>query len=88
MRVALGIQYDGSGFRGWQAQPSGTRTVQTVLEQALAKVANHPIRLVCAGRTDTGCMALAKSRISIPQQYVRSGPGCWAATPIYRWMSV
>ena len=54
MRVALGVQYDGSGFRGWQAQQPGTRTVQTVLEQALARVANHPVRLVCAGRTDTG----------------------------------
>ena len=54
MRIALGVQYDGSGFRGWQAQPAGTRTVQTTLEQALSKVANHPIRLVCAGRTDTG----------------------------------
>ncbi len=54
MRVALGIQYDGSGFRGWQAQQPGTRTVQTALEQALAKVADHPVRLVCAGRTDAG----------------------------------
>ncbi|HSA45728.1 MAG TPA: tRNA pseudouridine(38-40) synthase TruA [Candidatus Competibacteraceae bacterium] len=54
MRVALGVQYDGSGFRGWQAQQPGTRTVQTVLEQALAKVADHPVRLVCAGRTDAG----------------------------------
>jgi tRNA pseudouridine38-40 synthase len=54
MRVALGVQYDGSGFRGWQAQQPGTRTVQTVLEQALARVANHPVRLVCAGRTDAG----------------------------------
>lgn len=54
MRVALGVQYDGSGFRGWQTQQPGIRTVQTVLEQALSKVANHPIRLVCAGRTDAG----------------------------------
>ncbi len=54
MRVALGVQYDGAGFRGWQAQQPGTRTVQTVLEQALARVADHPVRLVCAGRTDAG----------------------------------
>ncbi|HAS51138.1 MAG TPA: tRNA pseudouridine(38-40) synthase TruA [Gammaproteobacteria bacterium] len=54
MRVALGVEYDGSGFRGWQAQQPGTRTVQTTLEQALAKVADHPVRLVCAGRTDAG----------------------------------
>lgn len=54
MRVALGVQYDGSGFRGWQAQQPGTRTVQAVLEQALSKVADHPVRVVCAGRTDAG----------------------------------
>jgi tRNA pseudouridine38-40 synthase len=54
MRVALGVQYDGSGFQGWQAQRPGVRTVQTVLEQALARVAAHPVRLVCAGRTDAG----------------------------------
>jgi tRNA pseudouridine38-40 synthase len=54
MRVALGIQYDGSGFRGWQTQRPGVRTVQACLEQALAKVADHPVSLTCAGRTDAG----------------------------------
>ncbi len=54
MRVALGVQYDGSGFRGWQSQRLGTRTVQSCLEQALARVADHPVRVVCAGRTDAG----------------------------------
>lgn len=54
MRIALGIEYDGSQFHGWQAQKDGVRTVQAVLEQALEKVANHPLRVICAGRTDTG----------------------------------
>lgn len=54
MRVALGVQYDGAEFQGWQAQRTGVRTVQACLEQALAKVANHPIGLICAGRTDAG----------------------------------
>ena len=54
MRVAVGVQYDGSGFQGWQAQRPGVRTVQTVLEQALARVADQSVRLVCAGRTDAG----------------------------------
>ena len=54
MRIALGVQYDGTGFCGWQAQQPGVRTVQSCLEQALAKVADHPVRLVCAGRTDAG----------------------------------
>mgnify|MGYP001817915582 FL=1 len=60
MRVALGIEYDGSAFHGWQAQQEGVRTVQTALEAALAKVANHPLRVVCAGRTDTGVHALGQ----------------------------
>ena len=54
MRLAMGIEYDGSAFHGWQLQRSGVRTVQQVLEQALAKVADHPVRVFCAGRTDTG----------------------------------
>jgi tRNA pseudouridine38-40 synthase len=54
MRVALGVQYDGSGFQGWQVQRPGVRTVQSCLEQALARVADHPVRLACAGRTDAG----------------------------------
>ena len=54
MRIALGVEYDGSLFHGWQAQKDGVRTVQAVLEQALAKVADHPLRVICAGRTDTG----------------------------------
>ncbi|MBV1885024.1 MAG: tRNA pseudouridine(38-40) synthase TruA [Gammaproteobacteria bacterium] len=54
MRVALGIQYDGSGFSGWQTQKHGVRTVQQTLEKSLSKVANEPIRLKCSGRTDTG----------------------------------
>jgi tRNA pseudouridine38-40 synthase len=60
MRVALGIEYDGSAFHGWQAQQEGVRTVQTELEAALAKVADHPLRVVCAGRTDTGVHALGQ----------------------------
>ena len=56
-RVALGIEYNGSQFNGYQLQTSGTRTVQGELEKALSKVADEPIRLSCAGRTDTGVHA-------------------------------
>lgn len=59
-RVALGVQYDGAGFQGWQMQRPGVRTVQSVLEPALAQVANHPVRLVCAGRTDSGVHGVAQ----------------------------
>ncbi len=56
-RWALGIEYDGSGFSGWQLQV-GTRTVQEVVETALGRVADHPIRVHCSGRTDRGVHAL------------------------------
>lgn len=54
MRIALGVEYDGSQYCGWQRQKHDTETVQEYLEKALSKVANHPVRVVCAGRTDTG----------------------------------
>lgn len=57
MRIALAVEYDGSGFCGWQKQSHGERTVQTCVEQALSKVANHEVQVVCAGRTDTGVHA-------------------------------
>jgi tRNA pseudouridine38-40 synthase len=57
-RIALGVEYDGSAFCGWQAQQPGVRTVQTSLEAALAQVANHPVTLHAAGRTDSGVHAL------------------------------
>ena len=56
MRIALGIEYDGSRFYGWQTQRQ-TPTVQEELERALAKVASAPVSVMCAGRTDTGVHA-------------------------------
>lgn len=59
MRLALGLEYDGAGFHGWQSQPNGN-TVQDTLEQALATLAGHEIRVAAAGRTDTGVHALSQ----------------------------
>lgn len=59
MRIALGIEYEGSGFCGWQTQPSGC-AVQDRLEAALAQIAGVPVATVCAGRTDAGVHALAQ----------------------------
>lgn len=59
MRIALGIEYDGSAFAGWQSQRHGS-TVQDALERALAAVAGQSIRTTCAGRTDAGVHALAQ----------------------------
>jgi tRNA pseudouridine38-40 synthase len=55
-RIALGLEYDGSPYEGWQTQPHG-RTVQDVLEHALACFANEPLATICAGRTDAGVHA-------------------------------
>jgi len=55
-RIAVGIEYDGSGFSGWQTQ-SGALSVQAELERALSRVADRPVGVVCAGRTDAGVHA-------------------------------
>ncbi|MCG6895740.1 MAG: tRNA pseudouridine(38-40) synthase TruA [Thiocapsa sp.] len=55
-RIALGVEYDGSGFCGWQTQ-AGVRTVQAALEAAIGRVADEPVRVQCAGRTDAGVHA-------------------------------
>ena len=56
-RVAVGVEYDGAAFAGWQFQRHA-RSVQGELEQALSRVADHPVALVAAGRTDAGVHAL------------------------------
>lgn len=57
MRIALGVEYDGSEFNGWQSQPDG-RTVQDTLQHAISKIASESISIIAAGRTDTGVHAL------------------------------
>jgi tRNA pseudouridine38-40 synthase len=56
VRIAVGIEYDGSAFAGWQVQ-SAARTVQLVVAQALSRVAAEEVSLVGAGRTDAGAHA-------------------------------
>jgi len=58
MKVALGVEYFGKNFHGWQIQKSALRTVQSVVESALSEVANHPVRVFCSGRTDAGVHAV------------------------------
>ena len=58
-RIAIGVEYAGDAFCGWQSQDHG-RTVQDALEKALSKIAAEPVRLHCAGRTDAGVHATAQ----------------------------
>ena len=59
MRIALGLEYDGAAFCGWQTQPGGCG-VQDHLQQALTRFADAPIEVTAAGRTDTGVHATAQ----------------------------
>ncbi|MBF2760960.1 MAG: tRNA pseudouridine(38-40) synthase TruA [Ectothiorhodospiraceae bacterium AqS1] len=56
MRIALGLEYDGARFHGFERQ-IGPRTVQEEVERAIGKVADHEVRVICAGRTDAGVHA-------------------------------
>ena len=58
-RIAIGVEYDGAGFHGWQQQPHSP-SVQETLQQALSRVADAPVELTAAGRTDTGVHARAQ----------------------------
>ena len=57
MKIAIGIEYHGAYFQGWQSQPNG-RGVQNAVEHAIAMVGGETVRLHAAGRTDTGVHAL------------------------------
>lgn len=57
MRYAIGIDFNGRAYRGWQTQQAGVKSVQETLEKAIAHVANHPVTVIAAGRTDAGVHA-------------------------------
>ena len=56
-RIALGIEYEGTAYNGFQKQKSTKKTVQGLLDSALSKVANQQILTACSGRTDAGVHA-------------------------------
>jgi len=58
-RLALGLEYYGAAYSGWQVQPNAN-TVQAKLESALAAIANQPMSTICAGRTDAGVHAICQ----------------------------
>jgi tRNA pseudouridine38-40 synthase len=73
-KLALGVAYKGSAYRGWQSQPGGL-TVQDTLERALATFANAPVTSLCAGRTDAGVHAL--NQVVHIQPPVEREPKSW-----------
>jgi len=75
MRYALLLEYHGSAYIGWQRQPHA-RSIQSTVELALSQIADEPIEVVCAGRTDTGVHALG--------QVVHFDTN--ASRPIYNWV--
>ncbi len=75
-RYALGVEYDGGAFHGWQRVEAGVRSVQETLEAALSSVADHDIRVTCAGRTDAGVHARCQV-VHFDSDAARS-PRAWA----------
>ncbi len=73
MRIALGIEYDGTDFFGWQRLRDGN-SIQSVVETALSFVADESIEVVCAGRTDAGVHAVCQV-IHFDTQALRSERG-------------
>jgi tRNA pseudouridine38-40 synthase len=78
MRIALGLEYDGSAFCGWQSQAEGCG-VQDHLERALASFAAAPIAVTAAGRTDAGVHAAAQV-VHFDTEAVRE-PHAWVRGP-------
>ena len=58
MRIAVGLEYLGSNFHGWQIQSHDPNTIQARVESALSTIAGEEIKTICAGRTDAGVHAL------------------------------
>lgn len=56
-RYAIGLEYDGNDYYGWQKQEQ-VASIQSAVEAAIGQIANHPVNVVCAGRTDRGVHAL------------------------------
>lgn len=59
LRIAIGVEYDGTRYSGWQRQP-GVPSVQAEIERALGRVADHPVSVTCGGRTDAGVHAIGQ----------------------------
>lgn len=59
IKIAIGIEYNGKNYSGWQKQINKS-TIQYHLEKALSQIANHKIKIICAGRTDAGVHSIGQ----------------------------
>ncbi len=59
-RTAIGLEYDGTAYKGFQKQRNTTRTIQNLVDQSLSNVADHKIKTICCGRTDSGVHAFSQ----------------------------
>ena len=73
-RVAIGVEYDGAAYHGWQRQPHST-SVQETLQAALGRIADAPVELTCAGRTDAGVHA--RAQVAHFDTDARRSPRAW-----------
>jgi tRNA pseudouridine38-40 synthase len=73
-RLAVGIEYDGGAYCGWQRQ-SDAHSVQVALEQALSRVADERIQVICAGRTDAGVHA--RAQVAHFDSHAQRSPRAW-----------
>src|SRR5262249_27509594 len=93
MRIAIGIEYDGSRFCGWQTQPQGC-AVQDALERALSEIAGEAVATVCAGRTDAGVHGLSQvahfdtAAVRPPAAWVRGTNALLPAAVAVTWSRV
>ncbi len=94
MRFALGLEYEGTFFAGWQTQPPSAQvdTVQDALEAALSQIAGERIQVLCSGRTDAGVHALQQvihfdTQANRPQQaWIRGLNSLLPKTVAVRWV--
>ncbi|MCH9672087.1 MAG: tRNA pseudouridine(38-40) synthase TruA [Gammaproteobacteria bacterium] len=93
MRIALGVEYDGTQYCGWERQRHCV-SVQETLERSLSDIANHPVTTTCAGRTDSGVHAWGQvvhfdtESKREPHAWVRGTNARMAADVAVRWAQV
>lgn len=73
-RIAVQIEYDGRAYAGWQTQADAP-SIQSQVQSALSRVADEPVALICAGRTDAGVHA--RAQIAHFDTLVARTPGAW-----------